>query len=95
MRSKLGPSSSTCLLSLAAALVVLLVAAELPDGASGQTFHYSHGWTNGKRSGAPPLSPSNLLMSKMAVAAAGAGPRDSALEEEVRREFVQQPFHMY
>ncbi len=50
--SPLAPSTSASWLLLATFASTLLAVALLGgDGCSAQTFHYSHGWTNGKRSG--------------------------------------------
>ena len=50
--SPLAPSTSASWLLLASLASTLLAVALLGgDGCHAQTFHYSHGWTNGKRSG--------------------------------------------
>ncbi len=51
-RAPFAPSTSASWLLLATFASTLLAAALLAGGGChAQTFHYSHGWTNGKRSG--------------------------------------------
>ncbi|XP_059082887.1 pro-corazonin-like isoform X2 [Tigriopus californicus] len=45
--------------SSASNFIVILVLAMVVSQCVSQTFHYSHGWTNGKRSGPPPSLGSN------------------------------------
>ena len=63
MRSSLGPTR--CCWPL-----LLVVAATIGHLASAQTFHYSHGWTNGKRSGPAAAAAASPLVGRLAAAAA-------------------------
>ena len=66
---KNSPNTCSSSMTSASSLLVLLSLALLSQECLSQTFHYSHGWTNGKRSGG-------------AASAAAAAPRMARIAQE-------------